>query len=91
MEKHLLKLKAETKEKLKDGNTIGGKGRLTEEKNKKLQKDYGLAIRQNTIRKPSPSEKEIDVAVCQMKKNIIALLHHNVLSENLAKQHRFCP
>ena len=26
-----------------------------------------------------------------MKKNIIALLHHNVLSENLEKQHRFCP
>ena len=37
--------------------------------------------------KPSPSEKEIDVAVYQMKKNIIALLHHNVLSENLEKQH----
>ena len=30
--KHLLKLKAETKEKLKDGKTIGGKRRLTEEK-----------------------------------------------------------
>ena len=39
MGKHLLKLKAETKEKLEDGKTIGGKGRLTE-KIKKLQKDY---------------------------------------------------
>ena len=91
MGKHLLKLKAETKGKLKDGKTIGGKGRLTEEKIKKLQKYYGLAIRQNTVSKPSPSEKEIEVAVYQMKKNIIACLHHNVSSENLTKQHRFCP
>ena len=89
MGKHLLKLKAETKEKLKDGKTIGRKERLTEEKIKKLHKDYGLAIRQNRISKPFPSEKEIYVAVYQMKKNIIALLHHNVSSENLAKQHRF--
>ena len=71
--------------------TIGGKGRLTEEKIKKLQKYYGLAIRQNTIGKNSPSEQEIDVAVYQMKKNIIASLHHSVQSDDLAKQHRFCP
>ena len=91
MGKHLLKLKAATKGKLDDGKTIGGKGRLTEEKIKKLQKYYGLAIRQNTIGKNSPSEQEIDAAVYQMKKNIIASLHHSVQSHDLAKQHRFCP
>lgn len=91
MGKHLMKLKAATKGKLDDGKTIGGQGRLTEVKIKKLQKYYGLAIRQNTIGKTSPSQQEIDVAVYQMKKNIIASLHHNVRSDDLATQHRFCP
>lgn len=90
MGKHLLKLKAATKGKLDDGK-IEGKGRLTEEKIKKLQKYYGLAIRQNTIGKNSPSEQEIDAAVYQMKKNIIASLHHSVQSHDLAEQHIFCP
>ena len=61
MGKHLLKLKAKTKEKLKHGKTISGKERLTEEKIKKLQKDYGLPIWQDTINKHYPSEKEIYV------------------------------
>ena len=69
MGKHLLNLKANTKGKLDDGKTIGGKGRLTEVKRKKkLQKYYGLAIRQNTISKPSPSEQEINVAVLSDEK-----------------------
>jgi hypothetical protein len=91
MGKHLMNLKANTKGKLDDGKTIGGKGRLTEVKIKKLQKYYGLAIRQNTISKLSPTEQEINVAVYQMKKNIIANLHHNVSSDNLANQHKYCP
>jgi ribosomal protein L19 len=45
--KHLLKLKASFKDKLADGKSIRGSGRLTEEKIKQLQKYYGLVIRQN--------------------------------------------
>ena len=44
---NLLKLKASFKDKLADGKSIGGSGRLTEEKIKQLQKYYGLVIRQN--------------------------------------------
>lgn len=51
MGKHLLKLKSTTQGKLADGKTIGGCGRLTETKVLQLQKYYGLAIRQNTIKK----------------------------------------
>ena len=70
---------------------IGGKGHLTENRIKRLQKYYGLAIRQNTLSKANPTEREVNVAVYTMKKNIIAILHHSVLSSDPAKQHRFCP
>ena len=53
MDKHLLNLKARTKGKLADGKPIGGIGRLSDTRIKKFQKDYGLSIRQNTIRKSS--------------------------------------
>lgn len=91
MGKHLLNLKSRTKGKLEDGKPIGGHGRLTEGKIKQLQKYYGLAIRQNTLSKANPSEREVDVAVYEMKKNIVAILHHSVKSDNPTKQHRFCP
>ena len=91
MDKHLLNLKARTKGKLADGKPIGGIGRLSDTRIKKFQKDYGLAIRQNTIRKSNPARREVEVAVYAMKKNIIAILHHNVESNDLARQHRFCP
>ena len=91
MGKHLLNLKSRTKGKLPDGLSIGGRGRLTEDKIKKLQKYYGLAIRQNTVKTSNPTRREVDVAVYSMKKNIIAILHHSVKSQDLAKQHRFCP
>ena len=91
MGKHLINLKARTKGKLTDGKPIGGHGRLTETKIKQLQKYYGLAIRQNTISKSNPSDREVDVAVYAMKKNIIAILNHSVQSGDAAKQHRFCP
>ena len=68
MGKHLMNLKARTKGKLADGKPIGGQGRLTEGKIKHLQKYYGLAIRQNTLSKANPSEREVDVAVYTMKK-----------------------
>ena len=89
--KHLLNLKARTKGKLTDGQPIGGRGQLTERKIKQLQKYYGLTIRQNTITKSNPTEREVDVAVYAMKKSIIATLHHGVTAQDPAKQHRFCP
>jgi len=91
MGKHLMNLKARTKGKLEDGKPVGGSGRLTEGKIKQLQKYYGLAIRQNTLAKANPVEKEVNVAVYAMKKNVIAILHHCIKSEDAAKQHRFCP
>ena len=91
MGKHLLNLKARTKGKLEDGKPIGGHGRLTETKIKKLQKYYGLAIRQNTLTKSNPTDREVDVAIYTMKKNIIAIVNHSVKGYDPAKQHRFCP
>lgn len=91
MGKHLLNLKSRIKGKLADGRPIGGAGRLSDPKIKKLQKDYGHAIRQNTIRKSNPTRREVEVAVYVMKKNIIAILHHNVKSNDPPKQHRYCP
>ena len=41
--------------------------------------------------KANPTEREVDVAVYTMKKNIIAILHHSIESQDPAKQHRFCP
>ena len=91
MGKHLLKLKTSTKGKLDDGKTIGGKGRLTETKIKQLQRYYGLAIRQNVLTMPNPTDDDVQVAVYTMKKNIIATLSHNVQAENPEVQHRYCP
>ena len=91
MGKHLMNLKARTKGKLADGKPIGGQGRLSESRIKRFQKYYGLAIRQNTLPKANPTEREVDVAVYTMKKNIIAILHHSIQSQDAAKQHRFCP
>ena len=91
MGKHLIALKSRTKGKLADGKSIGGHGRLTEAKIKLLQRYYGLAIRQNTIKKANPSETEVDIAVYSMKKSIIATLCHNVLCADPEKQHRYCP
>jgi len=91
MEKHLKDLKATTKGKLSDGKPIDGPGRLTEGRIKCLQKYYELAIRQNTLSKPNPTEREVNVAVHTMKKNIIVTLNHCVHSPDPAKQHHFCP
>ena len=91
MGKHLLNLKARTKGKLEDSKPIGGHGRLTETKIKKLQKYYGLAIRQNTLKKSNPTDREVDVSIYTMKKNIIAILNHSVKGQDPAKQHCFCP
>ena len=65
---HLMNFKARTKGKLADGKPIGGRGQLTKGKIKQLQRCYGLAIRQNTLTKANPSEREVDIAVYAMKK-----------------------
>lgn len=86
MGKHLLNLKSTTKGKYADGKTIGGCGWLTETKVVELQKYYGLAIWQNTIRKFNPTKQEVDVTVYAMKKNI-TILHHCVKGQSLSQQH----
>ena len=69
--------------------TIGGKGRLTEALIKKVQRYYGLAIRQNFIKAANPTEKEI--GIYQMKKNIMTLLSHIITKQDLKQQYRYCP
>lgn len=91
MGKHLFNLKVRTKGKLADGKPIGGRGHLTEERIKKFQRYYGLAIRQNTLSTANPSDREVNVAVYTMKKNVAAILTHSVEDKNPAKQHKFCP
>ena len=86
--KHLLNLEARTKEKLAVGRPIGGIGRLSDAK---IKKYYGLVIRQNTIRKSNPARREVEVAVYAMKKKNIMENCNDAKSDNLAKQHRFCP
>ena len=54
--KHLMNLKATTKGTLADSKSIGGQCRLTEIRIKCIKKYYGLAIRQNTLKKPDPTE-----------------------------------
>jgi len=73
MGKHLLNLKAKTKGKVADGKPIGGRGRLSDERIKQIQRYYGLAIRQNTLSTPNPSDREVNVAVYTMKKNITSV------------------
>ena len=90
MGKHLLNHKARTKGKLADGKPIRGQSWLTRSRIKCLQKYYGLAISQNTLSKANPTEGEVDAAVSTMKKNIIAIFHHSLQSQDAAKQHRFC-
>lgn len=89
MGKRLINLKATTKGKLADGKPIGGQGHLSESRIK--QKYCGLAIRQNTLSKANPTEREVNVAVYTMKINIIAILHHCIHLPDPNKQHRFCP
>ena len=91
MGKHLLKLKADTKGKLGDGKTIGGKDSLTETKIEQLQRYYGLAIRQMS-RQSQRQQAEVElVGYTMKKKRITATLGHNVQTNTLQTQHRYCP
>ena len=52
---------------------------------KQIQRYYGLAIRQNTLTEGNPSDREVNMTVYSMKKNIIAILNHSVKAEDSAK------
>lgn len=92
MGKHLRNLRQSHKGKLKDGKAVGGRGaRLNDPQINKLQRYYGLAIRQNTVKTSCPSEAEVDASVKNMKMAITATLHHCVKHKSLCEQHKFCP
>lgn len=64
---------------------------MTEAVIKRIQRYYGYAIRQNTIKSINPTEDEKQLCVYQMKKNVMALLSHTILRDDLAVQHSYCP
>ena len=65
-------------QKLTDGKSISGKGRLTDAAINKLQNYFGIAVREN-----------LD-SIYSMKKCILASLFHNSSIED-ERRHRFCP
>lgn len=76
---NLRKLKAGCgNQKLADGKTIGGKGRLTNKEIDQLQVYYGLAIRRNIGN------------VEKMKESIDAILRHRVSTDEM-HNHTLCP
>ena len=91
MGKRLMNLKATHKEKLADGKTIGCRGRLSDSVIKKIQRYYGFAIRQNVLKGENVTEKQKEISIYQMKKNIIGILHHMINNKDFAQQHLYCP
>ena len=76
----LRKLKAvKGREKLKDGKTIGGRGRLTDAAINTIQNLYGVAIRRNV-------KKDLN----QMKQAVWAEFFH-IGSSNKSPTHELCP
>ena len=75
----LRKLKATNKERLSDGKTLGGKGRLTEKVINKLQNYFGIAVRQSTGK-----------TVYDMKKAIGAVIFHCSDANDPEVRHRMC-
>lgn len=68
---HLLNLKARTKENLNMENQLGrAEGSLIQKLKikKKHKKHYGLAIPQNTLKKLTPTDREVDVTTYTMIK-----------------------
>lgn len=68
-------------QKLTDGKTVGGKGRLTDKIIDSMQNYYGQAIRENKGNLEG------------MKKSIKAIQHHMIKdsSQTLEEQHQYCP
>eukprot|EP00794_Sanderia_malayensis_P002926 gene2926-3380_t len=65
--------------KLSDGKKINGKGRLTDKAINTMQNHYGMAIRQNIAK------------LYEMKKSIIAILHHSSAIDDDLERHKYCP
>ena len=77
--------------KLPDGKAIGGKkNRLTEVNIKKLQVNYGMAIRSNVTRDVKTAKDHKD-AVDKMKKAVKASLYHSIMLKDDKVRHQFCP
>ena len=76
MGKRLLNLKSVTKGKLSDGKTICA---------------YSLAIQQNVLKITNPTANQKQIAVYQMKKNIMAILSHIIKRNDQLVQHCYCP
>ena len=75
----LRNLKATCKEKLSDGKTLGGRGRLTDKVINALQNSMGMAKRQNVG------------DLTGMKKGVGALLYHYSTSNDPDIRHIYCP
>ena len=88
MRKRLMNLKATHKEKLADGKTIGGRGRLSDFVIKKIQRYYGFAIWQNVRKGENATEKQKEISMYQMRKNIWNTSSHD---KDLAQQYLYCP
>ena len=69
-------------EKLEDGKTISGKGRLTKEKIDTIQRYYGKAIRENCSK-----------GIKEMQNSIWAIYKHIICDpkKSLQEQHELCP
>ena len=77
--------------KLPDGKAIGGKkNRLTEVNIKKLQVNYGKAIRANVVPDVKTAKDHKD-AVVKMKKAVMASLYHSIMLKDNKVRHQFCP
>ena len=63
---------------LRDGKTIGGRGRLTDQLINKLQNYFGLALRNNL--------NDIE----KMHRDVLAILYHRTSSDNKT-MHQYCP
>ena len=77
--------------KLPDGKAISGKkNRLTKVNIKKLQVNYGRAIRSNVAPdvKTAKDHKDADD---MMKKAVMASLYHSIMSKDNKVRHQFCP
>ena len=76
--------------KLPDGKAIGGKkNRLTEVNIKKLQVNYGKAIRSN-VAPDDKTTKDHKDAVYKMKKAVMASLYHSIMLKDDKVRHQSC-
>ena len=76
--------------KLPDGITTGGKNHLTEVNIKKLQVNYGKAIRSNAAPDVKTAKDHKD-AVDKMKKAVMASFYHSIMLKDDKVRHQFCP